>query len=145
MKRMHIHLSTGNLKEAEDFYSALFGTAPTVRKTDYLKWSLDDPAVNLAISAGHAGEPGIDHLGIETDDDAGLETVRERLQAAAVATADQTATNCCYAVSDKSWTLDPHGVRWEVFRTHAMADTYGEDASPSLLAPAPARASGTCC
>jgi catechol 2,3-dioxygenase-like lactoylglutathione lyase family enzyme len=50
MKRFHVHLSVDDLSKNIRFYSALFGTAPTVEKTDYAKWMLDDPHINFAIS-----------------------------------------------------------------------------------------------
>ena len=37
---------------------------------------------------------------------------------------------CCYAKSDKLWTEDPQGTRWETFHTTGEATTYyaGESA-----------------
>jgi len=31
---------------------------------------------------------------------------------------------CCYATSDKAWTQDPQGTRWETFHTFGEATTY---------------------
>ncbi|MCM3021703.1 hypothetical protein M3582_27090, partial [Priestia megaterium] len=50
MKRFHVHLSVPNLADSIHFYSALFAAEPTVVKTDYAKWMLDDTRVNFAIS-----------------------------------------------------------------------------------------------
>ena len=42
----------------------MFGADPTVVKSDYAKWMLEDPRVNFAISSGNAHK-GIEHLGIQ--------------------------------------------------------------------------------
>jgi hypothetical protein len=36
----------------------------------------------------------------------------------------EDAAICCYAHSDKLWTEDPQGTRWETFHTHGEATTY---------------------
>ena len=51
MKRLHVSLAVKDLAESVRFYSTLFATKPTVLKTDYAKWMLDDPRVNFSISA----------------------------------------------------------------------------------------------
>ena len=51
MKRLHLHVAVENLDRSIGFYSTLFGAAPTVTKSDYAKWMLEDPKVNFAISA----------------------------------------------------------------------------------------------
>ena len=43
MKRMHLHISVDDLEKSVAFYSTLFGSTPTVIKSDYAKWMLDDP------------------------------------------------------------------------------------------------------
>lgn len=129
MKRLHIHVSVADLDRSIRFYSTLFDTRPSVRKTDYAKWMLDDPAVNFAISTRPGRATGVDHLGIQTTDTDGLDAISARLMAADQTTFDQQATTCCYAVSDKTWVEDPDGVRWENFFTFGDAVTYGADAS----------------
>ena len=79
MKRMHVHVGVGDLAQSTRFYSSLFGTEPTVTKRDYAKWMLDDPRLNFAISPGHATR-GIEHLGIQVEDDAELAEVYGRLR-----------------------------------------------------------------
>ena len=126
MKRMHIHISVEDLDASTTFYSAMFGgVAPTVVKDDYRKWELSDPKVNFAISK-RGVKPGIDHLGIQVETDEELAEMRERFASAELPTLEQTATTCCYATSDKSWTIDPQGVAWETFRTLEAAPTYGQ-------------------
>ncbi|WP_206957282.1 ArsI/CadI family heavy metal resistance metalloenzyme [Trinickia acidisoli] len=125
MKRMHIHVAVDNLPDSIRFYKAMFGNAePTVLKSDYCKWELADPAVNFAISQRGA-KPGVDHIGIQVETDAELEEMNSRFEAAQLPVQIQTDTTCCYARSDKAWTIDPQGVAWETFRTLDAAPIYG--------------------
>ncbi|HEY1707649.1 MAG TPA: ArsI/CadI family heavy metal resistance metalloenzyme [Rhizomicrobium sp.] len=126
MKRLHIHIAVDDLQKSIGFYSALFAAEPSVRKDDYAKWMLDDPCVNLALSE-RGRTAGVDHLGIQTDTDAELRELAQRLKAAGETTRDQEAATCCYAQSNKAWVDDPSGVKWETFFTFADATTYGED------------------
>lgn len=129
MNRFHVHLNVADLEAGIRFYSALFAAEPAVRKADYAKWMLEDPRVNFAISnTGRA--PGIDHLGIQVDEAAGLAALGQRLDAAGVTVVPEDAAVCCYAQSKKLWTEDLQGTRWETFHTHGESTTYyaGESA-----------------
>lgn len=126
MKRLHVHIAVDDLQRSIGFYSTLFGAEPSVTKSDYAKWMLDDPRVNLAISQRERAA-GVDHLGIQTDSDAELRELAQRLKTAGETTRDQEATTCCYAQSNKAWVDDPSGVKWETFFTFGDATTYGED------------------
>ena len=144
MHRFHVHLRVDDIEESVRFYSHLFGVAPNVLKSDYAKWMLDDPKVNLAISH-HAGQqPGVDHLGIQADTDGELRRIAGRLKAAGQTTRDQEAVTCCYAKGNKSWVNDPAGVRWETFFTFGEATMYGEDEA-AIGAAAPGTAKTACC
>ena len=129
MNRFHVHLNVADLDASIRFYSELFAAQPTVRKPDYAKWMLEAPRVNFAISdTGRA--PGIDHLGIQAESGAELAALGERLDAAGGSLVPEEATVCCYARSDKLWTEDPQGTRWETFHTLGEATTYhGGDAA----------------
>jgi catechol-2,3-dioxygenase len=116
MKRLHVHVAVDHLQHSIGFYSALFATRPTVIKTDYAKWMLDDPRVNFAISA-RGRTAGLDHLGIQVEDKDELNDVYARLHKASGDVIEQGQTNCCYARSEKSWIEDPSGISWETFLT----------------------------
>jgi catechol 2,3-dioxygenase-like lactoylglutathione lyase family enzyme len=126
MKRMHVHIGVESLDQSIKFYSALFGSAPTKTKPDYAKWMLDDPRLNFAIST-RAGTTGVDHLGLQVDEDEELEGLRERLRRADTSLFNEGETVCCYARSEKSWVTDPSGVAWETYRTMAEARAYTSD------------------
>jgi catechol 2,3-dioxygenase-like lactoylglutathione lyase family enzyme len=127
MKRLHVHVAVHDLEQSIRFYKALFDAEPTVRKDDYAKWQLEDPRVNFAISKRGA-KTGLDHLGIQAENDGELSALRSQLAQADVAILDQKNATCCYAKSDKHWTLDPQGIAWESFHTLESAPTYGADA-----------------
>ncbi len=134
MKRLHVHVSVGDLAESIRFYNTLFGREPSVHKSDYAKWMLEDPRVNFAISArGRAA--GLDHLGVQVESEAELQEIAGRLTAASRPILEQKDAACCYARSDKAWSLDPQGVRWETFLTHGALTLYGEDAATPAQAP----------
>ena len=126
MKRFHVHVGVRDLQQSIRFYSAMFAAAPTVSKPDYAKWMLDDPRVNFAIST-RTGKAGLDHLGIQAEDDAELEEIGSRLAQADVSVLPQKGASCCYAKSDKYWTLDPQGIAWESFHSLDSVPVYGED------------------
>lgn len=136
MKRFHVHLAVEDLAASIAFYSRLFGQAPSVEQADYAKWMLDDPGVNFALSArGH--RVGLNHFGIQADS---AETLQELKQLAEQASAgqvlEQEQAACCYARSDKHWTLDPQGIAWEHFHTLSAAIEFGQET---------AHQSGACC
>ena len=124
MKRLHVHIAVDDLPRSVAFYSTLFATPPSVLKDDYAKWMLDDPRVNLAISARGAAV-GVEHLGIQAETGEELAEVYARLKAADAPVLEEGATVCCYAQSEKSWVHDPSGVAWEVFHTVGESAVYG--------------------
>lgn len=139
MKRFHVHLHVDDLGASIGFYSKLFDAAPARLEADYAKWMLTDPPVNFAISTRGA-QPGIDHLGIQTDDPAELAAMKQRAQAADLALLDEGETTCCYARSEKHWVTDPQGIAWEAFHTLENIPVFNERA-----AAAPAPEAAACC
>jgi catechol 2,3-dioxygenase-like lactoylglutathione lyase family enzyme len=147
VSRLHIHISVDDLEQNIRFYSALFGTAPSVSKEDYAKWDLAEPAVNFAISRRGA-QTGLDHVGIQAENAAELAAVQARLQAAGISGVEQAGTACCYARSDKYWTRDPQGIAWEAFHTLDSIPTFNEqeaDAAPASSCCVPAIPGSSCC
>jgi catechol 2,3-dioxygenase-like lactoylglutathione lyase family enzyme len=128
MKRLHVHLSVGDLADSIRFYTTLYAAEPTVRRDDYAKWMLDDPRVNFAIS-NRSGAHGIRHLGIQAEDARELEEVFARMKHADAPILEEGATTCCYAKSRKSWIEDPQGVKWETFLTTGSSTVYGSGPS----------------
>ena len=141
MKRLHVHVSVDDLAASAKFYSTLFAAQPTVTKPDYVKWMLDDPRVNFAIST-RSGKSGLDHLGIQVETPDELHEVYDRLQEADRPVLDEGATTCCYAQSEKSWITDPQGLSWETFLTSGESTVYGDSAD---LGPIRVASAAACC
>ena len=137
MKRMHIHVGVEQLETSIKFYNALFGVEPAKIKADYAKWMLEDPRINFAIST--RAKQGVDHLGLQVDDETELAELRSRLQGADLSMYDEGESVCCYARSDKSWVQDPSGVPWEAFQSMADAQLFSSDDAPATAA------AGACC
>lgn len=130
MKRFHIHAHVRDLQASIAFYTRLFAAEPTRVESDYAKWMLEDPRVNFAIST-RGGQPGIDHLGFQTDTEAELQELKARAEAADMALLDQGATSCCYARSEKHWITDPQGIAWEHFHTLSDIPVFSEKTQPA--------------
>ena len=128
MKRFHVHLHVDDLAQSIGFYSKLFAAEPVRLESDYAKWMLADPPVNFAIST-RGSQPGIDHLGIQTDDAAELAALKARAEAADMALLDEGTTTCCYARSEKHWVTDPQGIAWEHFHTLGNIPVFNEAAA----------------
>jgi len=141
MKRFHVHAHVNDLPASIAFYSKLFAAEPTRVEGDYAKWMLDDPRINFAIST-RSDATGVDHLGIQTDDDTELAELRSRATAADLTLLDEGATTCCYARSDKHWVVDPQGIAWEHFHTLGDIPVFSEKKVESQAEAEPASA---CC
>lgn len=129
MKRMHIHVAVKNLQESIQFYSTMFSSEPTVVKSDYAKWQLEDPKINFAISARGAPE-GLNHLGIQVESAGELSEMKVRLDSLQTELIEEEGTACCYARSDKYWVNDPSGIPWETFHTLDVIPVFNEASDP---------------
>src|SRR5262245_49582412 len=143
MKRLHVHVSVEDITKSVGFYSALFAAQPSVLKSDYAKWMLEDPRVNFAIST-RGREPGLDHLGIQVENSDELHEVYARLRQAGGDIIEQGVTACCYARSEKSWIDDPAGIAWETFHTTGESTTYGDGSGENRARIAQEKQSACC-
>ena len=131
MRRMHIGLQVDDLDESIAFYTRLFGVEPTLRRPDYAKWMLEDPRVNFSLDTHGCGFPGSAHYGIQVESHPELEQMREHIDSAGMARADQDDLVCGYQLQHKSWVTDPDGVMWEAFFTEGVVDSgYGTAEMP---------------
>ena len=144
MKRFHVHVGVDNLQKSIRFYSSIFGVAPSVVKVDYAKWMVDDPRINFAISA-RGNRPGVNHLGIQVESDAELEDVHARLVEAQAPATEQKGAACCYAESDKYWSVDPQGIAWETFHTLGSIPVFGDDRASGQKTQGGACCAPACC
>lgn len=125
MKRLHVHLAVNDIQQNISFYSSLFNSEPSVLKEDYAKWMLDDPRVNFSIS-NRSEKVGLDHLGIQAENSDELAQLKESIEQADAPIKTEEGTACCYARSDKHWTLDPQGIAWETFHSLQEIPTFNE-------------------
>lgn len=156
MKRMHLHVSVPELEPAIRFYSQLFAAEPSVVKSDYAKWMLDDPRVNFAVSS-RGGPVGLNHLGIQADAADELAEMGQRLEDIDADVREEMGTLCCYAQSDKYWTTDPAGIAWESYQTLGSIPMFGangeeagdccvpDDTSTGARSPSTRNPSTGCC
>ncbi len=155
--RIHIGLAVSDLDKSKQFYSALFGAAPTKVKPDYANWRLDQPALHLSLvhAPQHAaGANPVRHFGVELFSDTDLHDWRVRVLQAGMQVRDEEEVICCYAKSDKFWAKDPDGNEWEFWvRLEEANAMKGESAASSeqccapamATAGAPAEAASACC
>lgn len=125
MKRFHVNVRVKDIAESISFYNAIFNATPTVQKSDYAKWMLEDPFINFAISL-RPDAPGIEHLGIQAASEQELKEVYANLKNARASLLEEGKCTCCYAKSEKAWITDPQGVSWEAFYTFGETTVYGE-------------------
>lgn len=127
MKRFHVNVTVTDLATSVTFYTELFGSPPTTKKSDYAKWMLDDPRVNFAITT-RGQRPRIDHLGLQAQDEEEFADLRQRLNRAEAPVFGQNQVTCCYARSTKAWVRDPDGIAWETFVTRGGSTVFGDGA-----------------
>ncbi len=142
MKRFHVHVAVKDLESSIRFYSALFGAQPSVAKSDYAKWMVDDPRINFAISQRGA-RTGVNHLGLQVDSDEELEVLRTQAERADVVAAAEKDVRCCYARGNKYWYTDPQGVAWETYHTLEQVEFFSAEESDQETSKAIAASS--CC
>jgi catechol 2,3-dioxygenase-like lactoylglutathione lyase family enzyme len=127
MARVQLALNVADLDAAVDFYAALFSTPPAKRQPGYANFAIAEPPLKLVLiesadSASRESAGALNHLGIEVDSSAEVQNASGRLAGAGLATDEQTATTCCYAVQDKVWVTDPDGAPWEVYTVLSDVD-----------------------
>ena len=142
MKRFHVHVAVTDLESSIRFYSALFGAQPSVTKSDYAKWMVDDPRINFAISQRGAGT-GVNHLGLQVDSDEELELLRSQAEHADLVAAPEKDVSCCYARGNKYWYTDPQGMAWETYHTLEQVEFFRPDGNEPEGAEA--TAGSNCC
>ena len=114
MTRVHMSFMTADLAATTRFYSALFGAGPDKVRDDYARFQPDGVPITLSVMPG-APVAETNHYGVKLQSTDEVRSARERLVDAGLATREEEATTCCYAVQDKIWVNDPDGRAWEVY------------------------------
>ena len=126
MKRFHVHAHVNDLPTSIAFYSKLFAArarraSRTITRSGCLTIRASTSRYRPAADA-----IGVDHLGIQTDDEHELAELKSRASAADMSLLDEGETTCCYARSEKHWVTDPQGIAWEHFHTLGDIPVFSE-------------------
>lgn len=89
--------------------------------------------MNFAISA-RGRDAGLDHFGIQVDNDADLAALKAQALSVDTAILDEGQTTCCYARIQKHWITDPQGIAWEHFHTLEGIPRFNESNQPAAKA-----------
>ena len=115
--KTHVALNSTNIGKSVTFYRAMFGVEPVKYKSDYAKFDITNPPLNLTLNQvdGVNVDGGLSHLGVQVESSEDVEAAVKRFNQAGLDLFTEENTDCCYAVQDKVWVTDPDGNRWEVF------------------------------
>lgn len=128
--KTHVSLKVTDLDKSIEFYTKMLGVAPVKVKTDYAKFDVANPPLNLALNKSRLTAGGqLSHLGVQVKSTEDVLTIAKRWESNGLLTLEEMGTDCCYALQDKVWVADPDGAQWEVFAV--LGDTEGTKASVS--------------
>ena len=113
MSRLQLAIDVGDLDEAVDFYSRMFGTGPAKVRPGYANFAIDEPPLKLVLFEKPGGGGTINHLGVEVGTTAEVVAAESRLAAADLETTGIDVTECCYAEKTETWLEAPDDLRWE--------------------------------
>jgi predicted lactoylglutathione lyase len=132
--KTHISLNVSNVKESIEFYKKMFGTAPFKVKSDYAKFDIENPLLNLAMNQVKFEKGGsLSHLGLQVETTKEVLAIGKRWTENGLLTLDEMQTDCCYAFQDKIWVSDPDGNSWEVFTVLDNIETKKDSVSACCL------------
>jgi catechol 2,3-dioxygenase-like lactoylglutathione lyase family enzyme len=123
--RAHLSLDVRNVPASVAFYQKLFGVAPQKQTTDYAKFDLTAPALNLALVSSTGRVSAVNHLGIEVESADDIAIWKQQLLERGILEKVEEGTECCFARQDKLWLTDPDGNPWEVFTVHEQLTVTG--------------------
>jgi catechol 2,3-dioxygenase-like lactoylglutathione lyase family enzyme len=135
MSRVQLALNVADVDAAVDFYSKLFGTAPTKVRPGYANFAVAEPPLKLVLIEGHGEAGSLNHLGVEVETPDDVAAATQRLSGEGLATAEEENVSCCYAVQDKVWVDAPDGEPWEIYTVLGDAEVPTEDATCCAGAP----------
>lgn len=141
--RVQLALNVENLEDAIAYYSKLFGVDVNKRKPGYANFAIDNPPLKLVLFENDQAER-LNHLGVETFDNADVEAAISRLEAAEIADEIEREEVCCFAKQSKVWSADPQGLRWEWYTVHEDSETFFAEAE-AAASETPAAGTAACC
>jgi len=115
MKRVQIALNVSNIDKAVEYYSKVFNVQPAKRKSNYVNFVVEEPAMKLVLIENAQAKERLNHLGVELCDTKDVQGAIDHLTEIGLAGRIEENTNCCYALQDKVWTQDPDATPWEFY------------------------------
>jgi catechol 2,3-dioxygenase-like lactoylglutathione lyase family enzyme len=144
--RPHLSLDVRNVPASVVFYEKVFGVAPQKTTSDYAKFDLTRPALNLSLLSTTGTVSTVNHLGIEVETIDEIAVWKAHLQEQGILERVEDNVACCFARQDKLWFTDPDGNAWEVFAVHEQLEVTGPLKNTGCCVPkhqaAPERAAG---
>lgn len=123
--RPHLSLDVRNVPASVEFYRKVFGVTPQKQTTDYAKFDLKEPSLNLSLVASTGTISSVNHLGIEVESVDEIAGWKQRLQEQGILEKVEEGIACCFARQDKLWFSDPDGNAWEIFTVHEQLEVTG--------------------
>ncbi len=133
--RPHLSLDVRDVSRAVAFYGKVFGVKPQKQTTDYAKFDLQTPALNLALVSSTGAISAVNHLGVEVDSPEDLAKWKTHLIEQGVMEKVEENLACCFARQDKLWFTDPDGNAWEVFIVYEQLEVKGTLKSTGCCVP----------
>ena len=122
MSRLQLAIDVGDLDEAIDFYSSMFGTGPAKVRPGYANFAIEEPPLKLVLFEKPGAGGTINHLGVEVGTAAEVVAAEARLADAGLETTGVDDTECCYAEKTETWLEAPDDLRWEWYVRTADSD-----------------------
>ena len=133
--RPHLSLDVRNVPASVEFYQKVFGVAPQKQTTDYAKFDLTAPALNLALVSSTGRVSAVNHLGIEVESADAIARWKKLLLERGILEKVEEGVACCFARQDKLWFTDPDGNPWEVFTIQEQLAVKGSLAQTGCCVP----------
>lgn len=115
MSRVQLALNVSNVDEAVEFYRKLFATEPAKRKPGYANFAIAQPPLKLVLIENAEKAGSLNHLGVEVETEGEVKVASDRLQQVGLTPHQEDQVDCCYALQDKAWVVDPDGAPWEIY------------------------------
>ena len=122
MSRLQLAIDVGDLDEAIDFYSSMFGTGPAKVRPGYANFAIEEPPLKLVLFEKPGAGGTINHPGAEVGTAAEVVAAEARLADAGLETTGVDDTECCYAEKTETWLEAPDNLRWEWYVKTADSD-----------------------
>jgi catechol 2,3-dioxygenase-like lactoylglutathione lyase family enzyme len=133
--RPHLSLDVRSVPASVEFYRKVFGVEPQKQTTDYAKFDLTAPALNLTLVSSTGMVSAVNHLGIEVESADDIARWKQQLLERGVLEKVEEGTECCFARQDKLWFTDLDGNPWEVFIVHEQLAVEGPLAQTGCCVP----------